>query len=123
MITVDIGSKRFTQVQTNDDISFANAHHEYCISRVPGGDGTETEANDFGFIKFQEGPIKECGVNGCHNEDLLVIVLDRLQSFQSSDFSCRENALAITKLEEALHWLNARTSDREKRGVEGTNSK
>ena len=30
-----------------------------------------------------------------------------------------ENAITITKLEEALMWQNKRTLDREKRGVEG----
>ena len=40
--------------------------------------------------------------------------------FQDSEFECRENAVAITKLEEALLWLRKRTIGREKRGVEGT---
>ncbi|MBQ3257823.1 MAG: hypothetical protein IJA67_10470 [Oscillospiraceae bacterium] len=73
-----------------------------------------------GCIHFQEGPIKECGVNGVCNEDLLNIVIDRLEHFQNSEFSCRENAMAITKLEEALLWLRKRTMAREQRGVEGT---
>jgi hypothetical protein len=38
-------------------------------------------------------------------------------------FPCRENSIAITKLEEALMWLNKRTADRVKRGVEGKNLK
>lgn len=73
------------------------------------------------LINFQNGVIKENGVNGCQNEDLIAIVIDRLQSFQKGKFNCRENALAITKLEEALMWLNKRTNDRIARGVEGTN--
>lgn len=73
-----------------------------------------------GVIHFQEGPIKECGVNGVCNEDLLNIVIDRLEHFQNSEFNCRENAIAITKLEEALLWLRKRTMSREQRGVEGT---
>ena len=71
-------------------------------------------------IHFQEGPIKECGVNGCCNEDLIVMCIRRLEGFQSSEFKCRENAMAITKLEEALLWLRKRTMGRENRGVEGT---
>jgi hypothetical protein len=35
-------------------------------------------------------------------------------------YATRETSLAITKLEEALHWLAARTADRVRRGVEGT---
>ena len=73
-------------------------------------------------IHFQEGPIKECGVNGVCNEDLLVMVIRRLECFQNSEFKCRENACAITKLEEALMWLRKRTMGRENRGVEGTHT-
>lgn len=71
-------------------------------------------------IHFQEGPIKECGVNGVCGEDLICMVIDRLEHFQESEFRCRENAMAITKLEEALLWLRKRTMGREQRGVEGT---
>jgi hypothetical protein len=35
---------------------------------------------------------------------------------------CSENALAITKLEEATHWLKARTNRREAQGTEGTHA-
>lgn len=87
---------------------------------------TQTEFNPetdlLAKIHFQEGPIKENGVNGVANEDLLVMVIRRLQGFQDSPYSCRENAMAITKLEEALLWLRKRTMGRENRGVEGTNA-
>ena len=70
-------------------------------------------------IGFQNGPIAEHGVNGVTQEILLAIVIDRLRSFQAGPFSSRENALALTKIEEALHWLQQRTLDRMRRGVEG----
>lgn len=70
-------------------------------------------------ISFQNGPIAENGVNGLTQEVLLAIVIDRLRSFQAGPFSCRENALALTKLEEAQHWLLHRTRARMARGVEG----
>lgn len=73
-------------------------------------------------IHFQEGPVKENGVNGVANEDLLVMVVRRLQGFQESEFKCRENAMAITKIEEALLWLRKRTMGRENRGVVGTSA-
>jgi len=75
------------------------------------------------FILFQNGPIAEVGVNGVTQEVLLAIVIDRLRSFQAGPFSCRENAIALTKCEEALHWLQQRTIQRMRRGVEGTNQK
>jgi hypothetical protein len=71
------------------------------------------------FVKFQEGPVKEFGVTGCHNEDLLAIVIDRLQCFQTGDYACEENARALRKIEEGLAWLRYRTADRKRRGVEG----
>lgn len=73
-------------------------------------------------VDFQCGPIKECGVNGLNNEDLLLMVLTRLNAFQDTEFKCRENALAITKIEESLMWLRKRTTEREMRNVEGTHT-
>jgi hypothetical protein len=35
-------------------------------------------------------------------------------------YACKENACALTHLEEALMWLQKRTRDRMARGVEGT---
>ena len=117
-----VSSGRFTQVSCLDGPGQGNACHEYRISRVDNPSSLrETRLGEFGDVHFQNGPIQEFGVNGCHNEDLLAIVIDRLRGFNSGEFRCRENALALTKLEEALHWLNARTEDRQNRGVEGLN--
>lgn len=68
----------------------------------------------------QRGPVKAVGVNGCQIEDILVFALGTLQTFNRV-FPCRENSLAITNLEQSLHWLDARRRDREERGVEGRN--
>ena len=122
MRTITEGSHRFTQINVIDEPGQGGACHEYTIETV----NELTKYGDhatFGNIKFQNGPIKEFGVNGCHQEDLLLVVIDRLESFQAGPFSCRENALALTKLQEAVHWLNHRTTSRQLRGVEGTNIK
>jgi hypothetical protein len=71
-------------------------------------------------VHFQEGPVKEVGLNGVFNEDLIHMVICRLEHFQKSNYACRENAVAITKLEEALMWLRKRNINRNKRGVVGT---
>lgn len=73
-----------------------------------------------GEVNFQEGPIKENGINGVANEDLILMVLTRLFSFQESPYACKENEKAIEKLSEALMWLRSRTLDRQIRNVEGT---
>ena len=70
-------------------------------------------------ITFQSGLVdQESGPNGVFVETILKIARDRVKDYQASRFSCRENALAITKIEEALHWLDHRTRDRIARGVE-----
>lgn len=77
-------------------------------------------------IYWQNGALKigqntgEPVPNGAFVEGVIAAAIDRLEYYQGSKFRCRENALAITKLEEALHWLEARTADRKARGVEGT---
>lgn len=98
-----------------------NAPHRFFVA-ASGHDVNDTtvDISPLAEIHFQEGPIKECGVNGVNNEDLIAMVICRLQGFQDSEFNCRENAMAITKLEESLMWLRKRTNDREARGVEGT---
>jgi hypothetical protein len=74
-------------------------------------------------VKFQNGPIKEFGVNGVTQEALLAVLIDRLRSFQAGAFACRDNAIALTHLEESLMWLQRRTRERIRRGVEGTTQK
>ncbi len=56
-------------------------------------------------------------------EDLLSIVIDRLKCFQDGPFVCDENEKALRKIEEGLAWLKYRTSDRNRRGAEGTNKR
>lgn len=112
----DLLTNKYTRVfhEDEDKIIF-NAPHNFSIQ--------DNEGNILSHIDFQCGPIQENGVNGVANEDLLVMVLTRLESFQNSEYRCRENALAITNIEQALLWLRKRTMGREKRGVEGTHVK
>jgi hypothetical protein len=111
----DLLTSKYTEVWHEEPAEMKyNAPHHFQVR--PSGDSLEI----LGEVDFQEGPIKECGVNGVMNEDLIAMVITRLEHFQKSQFACRENALAITKLEEALLWLRKRTMGREKRGIEGT---
>jgi hypothetical protein len=61
--------------------------------------------------------------NGTTNEEVLEMLINRLtylqETHQGGKFKCKENACAITHLQEALHWLEARTKRRMTRGVEG----
>ena len=68
-------------------------------------------------IHWQNGPLGRGATrrepSGAFVEGVLQAAAGRLRFYQSSKFSCRENALALTKVEEAILWLQARTQRRE----------
>lgn len=97
-----------------DEFGAGGANHRY---EVYLGEGKKRKCWE---IDFQNGPIKESGFNGLSGEVLLAINIDRLRCFQQGTYACRENAIALTHLEEALMWLQKRTRERMARGVEGT---
>ena len=109
-------------ITVTDEVGAGGANHRYHID-WSGDSAWKNEQPNSLDIHFQEGPIKEHGVNGITQEALLAITIDRLRSFQAGSFSCRENAIVLTHIEEALMWLQRRTVARIKRGVEGTNQK
>ena len=106
-------------IEVNDHPGNGGACHRYTIK---GGDLSYMSVDEFVHcqIRFQNGPIAENKVNGVSNEALLAIIEDRLLGFQSGNYACRENAIALTKIQEAMHWLHHRTIERVARGVEGT---
>jgi len=119
-----LGTKYTRVFHEDEDQMQYNAPHRFfvSVSSVTEKDVNDTQLNinPIAEIHFQEGPIQECGVNGVANEDLLIMVITRLEHFQKSAYRCKENAVAITKLEEAMLWLRKRTMGRDQRGVEGT---
>lgn len=72
----------------------------------------------WGTIAFQKGAM-ELGRNGYTTEELLDVLIDHLQGFQRGKFACRENAIVITKLEEARLWVRERARLRTEQGVKG----
>lgn len=114
----DLLTTKYTRVLHEKEFKFNAPHHFEVYA-----DAGQQVPYLVGNVHFQEGPIKENGVNGVCNEDLIAMVICRLEHFNQSEFRCRENSMAVTKLEEALLWLRKRTMGREQRGVEGTNVK
>lgn len=117
------GLNEALRIKVLDQPGQGNACHSYVIYVPNDAFNEELNASVCCNIQFQNGPIQEAGVNGISNEALLAIVEDRLLGFQSGPYACRENALALTKIQEAMMWLQKRTRDRLARGVEGTNQK
>lgn len=109
------------EIHAIDEPGQGGACHEYRVDFYENRREQET-AGDSRTISFQNGPIRECGVNGIPDEALYAILIDRLQGFQKGQYSCRENAIALTHLETALMWAQKRTHEREARGVEGTST-
>ena len=72
-------------------------------------------------IQLQDGPIGEVGVNGCQIDEVVKYCRDKITEFNQAPYACRENSMAITKLDECLMWLQRRTENRTARGVEGFN--
>jgi len=78
-------------------------------------------------IEWQNGPRGQEGTdelappNGAFLEDAIYAAIQRLQFFQDSPYRDRGNAIAITRLEEALQALKHRQVERSYRGVEGKN--
>ena len=110
-----------------------NAIHECEINNAEDENGNPTGGSVSGVglsIDWQNGPLgrgpERKAPNGAFVETVISAALQRIQWYQTAGkekFKCRENAIAITKLEEALLWLDKRTKDREARQVEGTHTK
>ena len=71
-------------------------------------------------IHWQDGIVDGEGQNGAFVEDVLEAARQRIQFFNTGKFRCRENSIAITKIEEALQWLDWRTRQRLLQDVENT---
>jgi len=88
------------------------ASHEYQFS---------IDGNNVGYLQFQLGPRNvEGSTPGLTTAAVMAALIDHLNGFQAGDLKNRETALAITKLEEAIHWVRHRADARANRGVLGT---
>lgn len=109
--------EKLNKVYAADEKGNGGANHTYLIFCGE----SEPETADVEVVQFQDGARnEEDSVNGVLDTDLLEIVRDRLKGFQEGKFATRENAIALTHIEEALLWMNKRVEDRIERNVLGT---
>lgn len=74
-------------------------------------------------IAFQHGPRGlPSSVPGVFDDDLLAILEDRLDGFQSGPFACEENAAALAAVRTARTALGLRVARRIAQGVLGANA-
>ncbi len=108
-------NESITLVSDQQDPNSGGSAHHYVASI--GG-------QEVARIQFQQGPRNVSGsLPGVTEAVLYAILIDRLRGFQAGPYSCRENAIQLTHLEESLHWTKARADERAKRGVLGKNAK
>ncbi len=60
---------------------------------------------------------------GFFTETLIQTVKQHLEAVNVGELASRETSMVITKLDEALMWMNKRSEDRKLRGVQGTYQK
>lgn len=100
------------EVECVDEAHPLNKGHHHYVIRL--------KKNDI-ELKFQKGPRGlKTSTDGVLDVDLLEIVRHRLRSFQNGPYATRENAIALTHVEEALLWLNKRVEDRIEENKFGT---
>lgn len=116
--------ENLNEVFTDGEKGNGGAYHSYVIA-IGGTDGCNIESAPITVqINFQNGARKDPNaIHGIIDTDLLEIVRNRLQCFQEGEFKTRENAIALTHIEEALLWMNKRVEDRIERNVLGTYNK
>jgi len=116
----ELNANEHTKVVVMDEEGVAGANHVYEVQAVDTVKIDNEELYEIlGEINFQNGAIKEAGVNGVQNEDLISIVIDRLEGFQRGEFACEANAQALEAFKKGLDIMYARTAERRARGVEG----
>ena len=60
---------------------------------------------------------------GVFTETLIQVAKQYLESVNVGEMATRETSMVITKLDEALMWINKRAEDRKLRGVQATYNK
>lgn len=77
-------------------------------------------------IEWQNGPLgrneHRREPNGAFVETVIAAAKQRIEFYETTEFKCHANQVALGHLEMALRALNERTKDREERGVEGTHA-
>jgi hypothetical protein len=108
-------------IETGDVEYGEGGAHKYgfinCFGFNPETKNTVYTANyqTISFVqKLSDGEMSE----GAQSEQLLICLIDRHKKLNAK-FPSREGSLAITKMEEALFWLEARVKERMDRDVMG----
>lgn len=115
----DLDDEAFEQVLAGQAVDGVTAYKPATYYKISADPASLDYNEPFDVhIHFQDGPTVIDGVNGATNESLLKILIHRTQ-YLDSKFPSDQNKQAITAIQTALAAFDARTAERQKRGVEG----
>lgn len=115
----DIGDEEFEKLMVGQTVEGVTAYKPATYYKIS-ADPSSTDYNEpFDIhLHFQDGPTFVDGINGATNESLLKILIHRTQ-YLDSKFPSDQNKQAIAAMQSALDAFDARTAERQARGVEG----
>jgi len=90
------------------------------LVKSPSNSGGEIVESEFVRVVYQSGLPTQVGVNGCRPEDVIDIVVDKLEKYQHGPLACEENREAMRFLKLAKQSLNQRIQRRQDQGVWNT---
>jgi hypothetical protein len=78
------------------------------------------------YVNFCKGNREDESVfrqTGVFTETLIQVAKEYLEEVNQGELSTKETSMAITKLDDALVWINKRAEDRKARNIQGTYQK
>lgn len=78
---------------------------------------------EIAFCKGNRQNANDLRQEGLFTETLIQVAKEYLESVNVGEMATRETSMVITKLDEALMWINKRSEDRKRRGVQSSYQK
>lgn len=100
-------------IEKEDLLEMLEESYKQLITKISEVGNTESSG-----IKWQEGTVKENGVNGLQVKDVIIQTLERVE-YLNDEFPCKENEQTLHGLKIALKGQFDRDLDRRERNVEG----
>lgn len=105
-------------VSVKEDDTYGGAHYYAFKESLGFNNGQADYVETSQAIQFVKKELTGEMTAGIQSEQLLIALIDRHKKLNAV-FPSREGSLAITKMEEALQWLEARVKERINRDVMG----
>jgi hypothetical protein len=118
LLQVKVFPSDILSIAVAPDPDYGGAHQYQFQNSVGFNNGQAGYVDSYQKIQFVQKNLDGSMTPGLQSEQLLLCLVDRHQKLNAK-FASREGALAITKMQEAIQWLEARVKERMNRGVMG----